>query len=225
MAFAIASGAKPEQGIYTAIVAALIVSVFGGSRLQIAGPTGAFIVILAGITAEYGFVGLQIATMMAGVILLLLGLARMGSIIKLIPAPVIVGFTSGIAVIIWISQWKDFFGLPAIPAGHFHEKIWALIQVFPQFHLTTTLLALLSLAILIYSIHIPGLKRIPAPLIALFIATMLQTFFKFEGVKTIGNTFGGIPLGLPGFEVPAITISQMIALIGPAFTIAMLCRS
>src|SRR5690554_2214854 len=120
MAFAIASGAKPEQGIYTAIVAALIVSVFGGSRLQIAGPTGAFIVILAGITAEYGFVGLQIATMMAGVILLLLGLARMGSIIKFIPAPVIVGFTSGIAVIIWISQWKDFFGLPAIPAGHFH---------------------------------------------------------------------------------------------------------
>lgn len=222
MAFAIASGAKPEQGIYTAIVAGLLVSVFGGTRQQIAGPTGAFIVILAGITAEYGYIGLQIATMMAGVILLLLGLARMGSIIKYIPAPVIVGFTSGIAVIIWVSQWKDFFGLPAVEAVHFHEKVWALIHLLPQFHLTTTLIALLSLAILLYSIRIPGLKKIPAPLTALFIATILQTVFEFDGVKTIGNTFGGIPLGLPNFEVPAITITQVITLIGPAFTIAML---
>src|SRR5262245_57426955 len=111
MAFAIASGAKPEQGIYTAIVAGFLVSVFGGSRLQIAGPTGAFIVLLAGITAKYGIEGLQIATLMAGVILLLLGIARFGAVMKFIPAPVIVGFTSGIAIVIWVGQWKDFFGL------------------------------------------------------------------------------------------------------------------
>ena len=109
MAFAIASGAKPEQGLYTAIVAGLCVSVLGGSRLQIAGPTGAFIVILADVTAKYGIEGLQIATLMAGIILALLGFARLGNIIKFIPDPVIVGFTAGIGVIIFVSQWKDFF--------------------------------------------------------------------------------------------------------------------
>src|SRR5690606_32894686 len=119
MAFAIASGVKPEQGIYTAIIAGIIVSLFGGSRIQIAGPTGAFIVILAGIVAEHGVLGLQIATIMAGVILLLFGLARMGAVIKFIPAPVIVGFTAGIGVVIWVGQWKDFFGLPAVEGHHF----------------------------------------------------------------------------------------------------------
>ena len=108
MAFAIASGAKPEQGLYTAIVASVVVSLFGGSRLQIAGPTGAFVVILSSITAQYGIDGLQIATLLAGVILLLLGVARLGAIIKFIPDPVITGFTAGIAVIIWTSEWKDF---------------------------------------------------------------------------------------------------------------------
>jgi len=114
MAFAIASGAKPEQGLYTAIVASVVVSLFGGSRVQIAGPTGAFVVILAGITARYGVDGLQIATLLAGVILLLLGIARLGAIIKFIPDPVIAGFTAGIAVIIWTNEWQDFFGLPAV---------------------------------------------------------------------------------------------------------------
>ena len=123
MAFAIASGAKPEQGIYSAIVAGFVVSCLGGSRLQIAGPTGAFIVILAGITAKHGIDGLQIATLMAGLMLLLLGIARLGTIIKFIPDPVIVGFTAGIGVIIWVGQWKDFFGLPAVQGQHFHEKL------------------------------------------------------------------------------------------------------
>lgn len=109
MAFAIASGVKPEQGIYTAIIAGIIVSLAGGSRVQIAGPTGAFIVILAGIVAEHGIVGLQVATMMAGVILLILGAAKLGSIIRYIPDPVIIGFTSGIAVIIFVGQWQEFF--------------------------------------------------------------------------------------------------------------------
>jgi SulP family sulfate permease len=222
MAFAIASGVKPEQGIYTAIIAGLLVSTFGGSRLQIAGPTGAFIVILAGITAKYGIHGLQIATLMAGVILLLLGLTRMGAIIKFIPDPVIVGFTAGIGVIIWVGQWKDFFGLPPVHGEHFHEKLGALFQAFPELHLPTTALALLSLALVLYAPKLPGLKRVPGPLVALIVATVLQAVFKFDGIQTIGSAFGGIPRGLPEFSLPQTDLKQIIELIGPAFTIAML---
>ncbi len=222
MAFAIASGVKPEQGIYTAIIAGVLTSLFGGSRLQISGPTGAFIVILAGITAKYGVDGLQIATLMAGIMLLLLGLARMGSIIKFIPNPVIVGFTAGIAVIIWVGQWRDFFGLPAVAGQHFHEKLWHLLQVLPDFHPATTALALGSLAIVILTPKAPGLQRVPGPLLALAAATTLQGIFQFDGVATIGSAFGGIPQGLPTLTIPDITLSRVIELVGPAFTIAML---
>src|SRR5690349_16106062 len=134
MAFAIASGAKPEQGLYTAIVAGAAVSAFGGSRLQTAGPTGAFIVILSGCTARYGIDGLQIASLLAGLSLLLLGLARLGAVIKFIPDPVILGFTAGIAVVIWTGQWRDFFGLPTVTGQHCHEKLWHTLQVLPQLH-------------------------------------------------------------------------------------------
>lgn len=222
MAFAIASGAKPEQGIYTSIIAGFFVSVFGGSRLQIAGPTGAFIVVLAGITAKYGIEGLQIATLMAGCILLLFGLAKVGSIIKFIPAPVIVGFTAGIGVTIWVGQWEDFFGLPSVTGEHFHTKLFHLAQVIPQLHLMTTALAVLSLVLIIYTPKIPILKRVPGPLVALVVATSLQVVFDFDGVKTIGTAFGGIPQSLPSFQVPHISWSKIIELIGPAFTIAML---
>lgn len=222
MAFAIASGVKPEQGIYTSIIAGIIVALFGGSRLQIAGPTGAFIVVLAGITAEYGFAGLQIATIMAGIILLLLGLAKMGSVIKFIPDPVIIGFTSGIGVTIWVGQWKDFFGLPAVSGEHFHEKVFHLLQVFPQLDWTTTGIAFISLFLVIFSSKIPGIKKIPGPLVALISVTLIQYFFHFEGISTIGTAFGGIPQGLPEFAVPDFTLGQVISLIGPAFTIAML---
>lgn len=222
MAFAIASGAKPEQGLYTAIVAGFMVSMLGGSRLQIAGPTGAFIVILAGITGTYGIDGLQIATMMAGLILLLLGLARMGAIIKFIPDPVIVGFTAGIGVIIWVGQWKDFFGLPAIAGEHFHEKLWYLLRALPDLHPTTTALAVLALTLLIATPKIPAMKRLPGPLVALVVTTVLQALFHFDGVATIGTAFGGIPQGLPSFRWPEITAARIIELIGPAFAIAML---
>jgi len=222
MAFAIASGVKPEQGLYTAIVAGFLVSVLGGSRLQIAGPTGAFIVILAGVTAKYGVEGLQIATMMAGVMLLLLGLAKMGSIIKFIPDPVITGFTAGIGVIIWVGQWKDFFGLPAASGQHFHEKFWHLLLSLPHFHSVTTLLALMSLVLVIFTGRIPGFSRVPGPLVALVVATVLQSVFHFKGVVTIGSAFGGIPQGLPDFKLPDITLSRVVELVGPAFTIAML---
>ena len=222
MAFAIASGAKPEQGLYSAIVGGVVVAILGGSRLQIAGPTGAFIVILAGITAKHGIDGLQIATLMAGLMLLLLGIARMGTIIKFIPDPVVVGFTAGIGVIIWVGQWKDFFGLPAVQGQHFHEKLWQLIHALPQLQPITTALSLLSLLLVIFAPRLPGFKRVPGPLVALLVATTLQAIFQFDGVATIGSTFGGIPQGLPSLHWPEITAARVIELIGPAFTIAML---
>jgi len=222
MAFAIASGAKPEQGIYTAIIAGGFTSLFGGSRLQIAGPTGAFIVILAGITAKYGIEGLQVATLMAGVMLMLMGLARLGGVIKFIPDPVIVGFTSGIGVIIWVGQWKDFFGLSPIAteSEHFHEKLWHLTQAFSTLQFETTALALLTLAVLLLSPKV--FKRIPSPLVAMLVATAIQWYFNFESVATIGSAFGGIPQSLPHFQVPSVTFSEVLQLIGPAFTIALL---
>ncbi|MDP1660235.1 MAG: SulP family inorganic anion transporter [Methylotenera sp.] len=221
MAFAIASGAKPEQGLYTAIVAGGLTSLFGGSRLQIAGPTGAFIVILAGITAKYGIEGLQVATLMAGVMLMLMGLTRLGGVIKYIPDPVIVGFTSGIGVIIFVGQWKDFLGLsPESGAEHFHEKFWHLLQAFPSLQLETTALGLLTLAVLLLSPRI--FKRIPSPLVAMVVAAVVQWHFDFENVATIGSAFGGIPQSLPHFQVPSVTFSEVLKLIGPAFTIALL---
>src|ERR1700753_2406811 len=129
MAFAIASGARPEQGLYTAILGGACVSLFGRSRVQIAGPTGAFVAILSGVTAKFGIPGLETATLMAGAMLVLMGIARMGAIIRFIPAPVIVGFTAGIGVIIFVGQWHDFFGLPAVTGEHFHERLWHLIKV------------------------------------------------------------------------------------------------
>jgi SulP family sulfate permease len=222
MAFAIASGAKPEQGLYTAIIAGLIVSIMGGSRLQIAGPTGAFIVVLSGITAKYGISGLQIATLMAGFMLLFFGLARLGGIIKFIPNPVIIGFTSGIAVVIWVGQWQYFFGLPTVSGVHFHEKLWHLIQSFPQLNIPTTVFGFFALFLVLFSNKTPGLKRVPGPLVALVIATVLQSIFHFECVATIGSMFGELPQGLPAFEVPDVTLDRVIELIGPAFTIAML---
>ncbi|NYT63973.1 sulfate permease [Alcaligenaceae bacterium] len=222
MAFAIASGVKPEQGIYTAIIAGIIVSLLGGSRVQIAGPTGAFIVILAGVVAQHGVDGLQIATLMAGVILLLFGVARLGVVIKYIPAPVIVGFTAGIGVVIWVGQWKDFFGLPAVSGEYFHEKLWHLLQVLPQFDWATTMLALFALLLVIYTPRIPRLARVPGPLMALIVVTAIQALFQFKGVATIGSTYGEIPRGLPGWQFPQVTPSRLIELIGPAFAIAML---
>jgi SulP family sulfate permease len=220
MAFAIASGAKPEQGLYTTIVAGIIVSIFGGCRLQIAGPTGAFIVILSGITAKYGIGGLQVATLMAGIILVGFGLAKLGAVIKFIPRPVTVGFTSGIAVIIWVGQWKDFFGLPAPIGEHFHEKFASLLASFGHVHMATTQLSLLALAILIISPKI--IKRVPSPLVSMVVVTLLQSYFQFPGVATIGSAFGGIPSSLPMPSLPALHVNELFLLIGPAFTIAFL---
>ena len=197
MAFAIASGAKPEQGLYTAIVAGIATALFGGTRVQISGPTGAFIAVLAGITAQYGIAGLQVATLMAGCILLAMGVGRLGGVIRFIPDPVIVGFTSGIGVIIWVGQWKDFFGLhPTGPTLHFHEKLWGLLQVLPQLDVPTTLIGAGSLVVVMGGAkllpRVPGLRRVPSPLVAMLLATGVQTLWHFPGVATLGSAFGGI---------------------------------
>ncbi|MDR2769427.1 MAG: STAS domain-containing protein [Puniceicoccales bacterium] len=221
MAFAIASGVHPESGLYTAIVAGLCVSIFGGSRVQIAGPTGAFIVILASITQRYGIEGLQLATLMAGIILILMGFVHFGSIIKYIPEPVIVGFTSGIGVVILVGQWKDFFGLDVhFHDLHFHNKLLAIIQAFPTLDIATTCMALLSLGILIISQKY--LQRLPGALVALITATIIQWIFNFNSVATIKSAFGGIPQTLPSFRFPAYTFPRLLELVGPAFTIALL---
>jgi len=222
MAFAIASGVRPENGLFTAIVAGVAVSAFGGTRMQIAGPTGAFVVILASITARYGFGGLQVATLMAGLMLLLLGVARFGSIIRFIPDPVIAGFTAGIAVIIFVGQWSYFLGITAPGAGPFYAKLVALVHHFAQVHRATALLGLLGLAVLVVAPRIAGLRRVPAPLLALLVVTFANIALHPAGVATLGSAFGDMPRSLPMPSLPAFDFDQVSELIGPAFTIAML---
>ena len=223
MAFAIASGVTPQAGIYTAIIAGIFVSLFGGSPVQIAGPTGAFIVLLSSIVVNYGFDGLQIATMMAGLMLILMSVAKLGTVIRFIPAPVIMGFTAGIGVTIWVGQWPYFFGYPQLPyMAHFHEKLWAMIQSLPNSDLPTLGIAVLSLALLLILPKIPYIKKVPAPIVAMVVATIIQSIYQFPSVLTIGSAFGGIPQGLPEFSIPVLSFDKILTLIGPAFTIAML---
>lgn len=223
MAFAIASGVTPQAGIYTAIIAGILVSLFGGSPVQIAGPTGAFIVLLSSIVVNYGFEGLQIATMMAGIMLILMSIAKLGTVIRFIPAPVIMGFTAGIGVTIWIGQWPYFFGFPQLPyMAHFHEKLWAMIQSLPNSDLPTLGIAVLSLALLLILPRIPYVNKVPAPIVAMVVATIIQAIYQFPSVLTIGSAFGGIPQGLPEFSIPILSFDKILTLIGPAFTIAML---
>lgn len=223
MAFAIASGVTPQAGIYTAIIAGIFVSLFGGSPVQIAGPTGAFIVLLSSIVVNYGFEGLQIATMMAGIMLILMSVAKLGTVIRFIPAPVIMGFTAGIGVTIWVGQWPYFFGFPQLPyMAHFHEKLWAMIQSLPNSDLPTLGIAVLSLALLLILPKIPYIKKVPAPIVAMVVATIIQAVYQFPSVLTIGSAFGGIPQGLPEFSILILSFDKILTLIGPAFTIAML---
>ncbi len=226
MAFAIASGASPAQGLYTAFVAGVATSLLGGTRVQISGPTGAFVAVLAGVTAQHGIAGLQAATFMAGIMLIIMGLTKLGGVIKFIPGPVITGFTAGIAVVIWVGQWKDFFGLTILSTGHFHEKVFALLGALPELHLATTSMATGTLLLLVVGNRLlgraRGTARVPAPLLAMLAATGLQWAFEFPGVATIGSAFGGIPSTLPGFTWPALDLTQAMSLIGPAFAIALL---
>lgn len=222
MAFAIASGAKPEQGLYTAIFAALAVSLFGGSRVQIAGPTGAFAILLYGVVAEHGFEGLQVATLMAGAILLLFGLTRLGAMIRFIPEPVILGFTTGVAILIWVGQWESFFGLPHSRAEQFPARLGELIASLPHLHPATTALGAVSILVIVLWPRVPVLGKIPSPLVALVGVTVAQSLLQIEGVATIGTAFGGVPTGLPALALPNVSFATVVELLRPAFAIALL---
>ena len=195
MAFAISSGLEPQAGIYCAVVTGFIISALGGSKCQIGGPTGAFVVVVAGIVAKYGVGGLFICTMMAGVILVVLGVTKSGTAVKFIPRPVVVGFTNGIAVLIASTQIKDFFGLdiPYVP-GEFLARAKALVAAFPTWHLGATIVAALALLTILFFIrYVP---RIPGSIVALLGGTALVAALKLP-VETVGSRFGGVPSGLP----------------------------
>src|SRR5258706_193937 len=220
LAFAIASGVPPERGLYTAVIAGFLISALGGSRVQIGGPTGAFVVIVYGIVAKYGYDGLVVITVMAGVILVVLGLARMGALIKFIPYPVITGFTSGIAVIIFSSQLKDFLGLKmgAVPAD-FMEKWTAYGENLRSISLPTTLVAIGTLIVLAVW---PRISRVvPAPFVAMILATAVVKIFHLP-IDTIGTRFGAVPSSLPMPHWPAIPWTHVKELFSPALTVALL---
>ncbi len=221
MAFAIASGMPPQSGIFTAVIAGFIISALGGTRVCIGGPTGAFIVILYGIAAKYGAANLAICTMMAGVMLMVLGFARLGTMIKFIPYPVTMGFTSGIAVLIFSTQIKDFFGLktPALPS-EFIEKMRLLAEHFGTLQWPTVALAVSSLAIILFWPK-KLQRRIPGSIIALVLGTLAVALFQLP-VETIGSKFGGIPQGLPALQFPKVSLESLSTLVQPAFTIALL---
>lgn len=220
IAFGIASGVTPEKGIITAIIAGFIISFLGGSRVQIGGPTGAFIIIVYGIIQQYGTTGLAIATIMAGAILVIMGLVKFGSLIKFIPFPVVVGFTSGIALLIFSTQIKDFFGLHIknVPA-EFHEKWLAYFGNFHSLNIYVLGIALLSLLIMIFWPKVT--HKIPGSLIAIIISTILVQLLNLP-VDTIGTRFGEIPSNLPSPSFYEIDLTVIRNLIGPATVIALL---
>jgi SulP family sulfate permease len=220
IAFGIASGVKPEQGLYTAIVAGFLISVFGGSRVQIGGPTGAFIVLVYGVVQSHGYAGLALATLMAGAMLVAMGFARLGSVIQFIPYPVTVGFTSGIALLIAASQGRDLLGLrmDAVPAD-FVEKLSAYAQHIGSWNPWALAVAAGSLAAVQLWPRIT--HRIPGPLVALVGATLAVQLLALP-VETIGTRFGAVPRGLPAPAIPTLEWSALRELASPAFAIALL---
>lgn len=220
IAFAIASGVSPEKGLYTAVIAGFIISAMGGSRVQIGGPTGAFIVIVYGIVQQYGVNGLIIATFIAGVMLIIMGLARLGAVIKFIPYPLIVGFTSGIAVIIFSSQVKDFFGLQigVLPAD-FLDKWKSYASNISSVNLYAFLIAIATLLIIIIWPKVT--RKIPGSLIAILVTTGVTKLFHLP-VETIGSRFGNISSSFPEPVFPDLDFAIIKSLIQPAFTIALL---
>ena len=220
MAFAIASGLTPQAGIYCAIVTGFLISALGGSKTQIGGPTGAFVVVVAGIVAVHGVDGLFMCTVMAGVLLVIMGVTGLGTAVKFIPRPVVIGFTNGIAVLIASTQVKDFFGLhlDKVP-GVFSLRMEALAKSFHTFSFEATALAAFTLLTLIICRSVSS--RIPGPIVALVMATTAVYLFKLP-VETIGTKFGGIPAGLPHLQIPKFRVDLIHGLLGPAFTVAML---
>ena len=220
MAFAIASGVPPQAGLYCAVIAGFLISALGGSRVQIGGPTGAFVVVVAGIVARYGIDGLFMCTGIAGVFLIFLGATGLGSAVKYIPRPVVVGFTNGIAVVIASTQLKDFFGLKIehVP-GNFLGRLESVAANFRTISFAETGLALLALVlILVFRRYVP---KVPGYIVALVVGTLVVRIFHLP-VETIGTRFGGIPSGLPALKAPQFRFDLIRPLISPAITVAML---
>ena len=220
MAFGIASGVTPQAGLYTAVVAGFLISALGGSRLQIGGPTGAFVVIVAGIIVAHGVSGLLMVTMMAGVLLMLMAVTGLGAAVKYIPRPVTIGFTNGIAILIASTQIKDFLGLDTgVVPSEFVLRMRLLLDNLVSVHWPTLVLAISSLLIILL---LPGLsKRVPGSIVALVLATLAVAVFKLP-VETIGSKFGGIPTGLPHVSVPQFRPELIVPLLPAAVTVAML---
>jgi SulP family sulfate permease len=221
IAFAIASGVSPEKGLVTAVIAGFIISAMGGSRVQIGGPTGAFIVIVYGIVQVHGINGLIIATFMAGIILIIMGFARFGAVIRFIPYSLVIGFTSGIALIIFSSQLKDLLGLKMgnVPAD-FLDKWSAYIQHIGTIHIEAPLIAIVTIVIILLWSRLS--RKIPGSLVALLVTTAAVHLFH-PPVETIGSRFGNIPATISAPVIPSFDLSTVSTLIQPAFTIALLC--
>ena len=220
IALAVASGVKPEQGLYTAIFAGFVIAVLGGTRAQISGPTGAFIVIVYGVVAKYGYDGLVVATLLAGIMLIIMGLARMGSFLKFVPYPVVVGFTSGIALIIFSSQVPDLLGmkLEKVPAD-FVAKWIVYIRHVGMIDPYSIAVGVASLLIIILWPKVT--RRVPGPLIAIIFATLVVWYFAIP-VDTIQTRFGGVPSGLPAPHLPSVSWEMVQQMFSPALTIAIL---
>jgi len=220
MAFGIASGVSPQAGLYTAVVAGFLISALGGSRVQIGGPTGAFVVIVAGIIAKFGLSGLFMVTLMAGVLLIAMGITGFGAAVKFIPRPVTIGFTNGIALLIASTQLKDFLGLmtPTVPSDFIHRMKF-LAQYLSSLDGYTVTIATASLAVILYAPRL--IKKIPGSIVALFLGTGIVAMFDLP-IATIGSKFGGIPLGLPSLAIPEFRADLIIPLLPSAFTVAIL---
>ena len=220
IALAIASGVSPEKGIYTAIVGGFIVSLLGGSRVQIGGPTGAFVVIVFGIVQKFGIDGLIISTIMAGILLILMGLLKFGSMLKYIPYPITTGFTSGIAILIFSTQIKDFFGLSmASVPSEFFPKWGAYISSFSTLNAQSTIIGIVSLLIIVFWPKIN--KKIPGTLIAIVLTTVIALILNLN-VATIGSSFSNISGSLPTISIPHTSFAMIKELMLPALTIAIL---
>jgi sulfate permease, SulP family len=219
LGFGIASGVTPAQGLWTAIVAGTLIAAFGGSRFQIGGPTGAFVPVLAGIVATHGYNGLALATMMAGLMLALMGVLRLGGLLKFIPFPVIAGFTTGIAIIIFTAQINDAFGLGLKMPEHVPQQLVALARHLTDIKWHAVTVCVLTLGVLY---GLPRLtKAIPPSIVAVLVTTGLVAVCNWP-VATIGSKFGGIPAGLPGWHWPEFSLQAMRDVTGAAFTIAVL---
>lgn len=220
IALAIASGVGPEQGLYTAIIAGFFISFFGGSRVQIGGPTAAFVVIIYEIVASYGTDGLIVATILAGIILVIMGICRFGSLIKYIPYTITTRFTCGIAVTLFIGQLKDFFGMDiASVPSEFLDKVIVYAKNISTINLTATLIGLLAVAIMLLWTKVTD--KIPGSLVAIVVTTAIAYFAKLP-VNTIGSVYGKLNSAFPSFHVPSITMNLIQQMISPAFTIAVL---